>query len=88
MIGLVVQGSTTVSYGAVPDFAHSGYQARAYAIVYSFSGIASVIGPFALGALADVSGFDAVLYALAGLTVLTICLAWVLPTSPHATAAD
>ena len=79
LLGLVVQGSTTVSYGAVAEFVAPGYQARGYALIYSTSAISSVVGPLLLGWLADVNGLNAVLWALAALSAMTVSFASVLP---------
>jgi MFS transporter, FSR family, fosmidomycin resistance protein len=79
LLGLVVQGSTTVSYGAVAEFVAPGYQARGYALIYSTSSVSSVVGPFLLGWVADVSSLDTVLWILAALSAATVSFSAVLP---------
>lgn len=88
LIGLVVQGSTTVSYGSVADFVKPRYQARGYALIYSFSAGSAVVGPIALGGLADVSGLNAVLWVLILLTLLTLLFARVLPNKESVRLAE
>ena len=74
-IGLVVQGSTTVTYGVISDHVEATHQSRGFALIYSISGIATVFGPFLAGLLADWSGLDMVLWILCALTGLSIALA-------------
>ncbi|MFT5218632.1 MAG: FSR family fosmidomycin resistance protein-like MFS transporter [Gammaproteobacteria bacterium] len=75
LIGLTVQGSSTVTYGAISDHIETSHQSRGFALIYSFSGIATVIGPFAFGQLADFGSLDLVLWALCAITALSIPLA-------------
>lgn len=64
LVGLVIQGTSTVTYGAVSDYLDSDKQSRGYALIYSFSGASSVAGPYLLGMLADNAGLGSVLIAL------------------------
>ena len=75
LVGLVVQGSSTITYGAISDHIEISHQSRGFALIYSFSGIATVVGPFAFGLLADFSGLDMVLWMLCVLAGLSIPLA-------------
>jgi MFS transporter, FSR family, fosmidomycin resistance protein len=79
LVGLVVQGSTTVSYGSVADFVRPGHQARGYALIYTLSSASSVVGPTVLGWVADASDLDVVLWVLVGVTMLTLSVAGILP---------
>ena len=84
VVGLVVQGSSTITYGAISDHIEASHQSRGFALIYSFSGIATVVGPFAFGLLADVSGLDSVLWVLCVLTGMCLPLATFLQESDHA----
>jgi len=53
LVGVFVQGSSTVCYGTVADYVDDNKSSRAYAIIYTLSSAASVAGPFLLGVLAD-----------------------------------
>lgn len=75
LIGLVVQGSSTVTYGAISDHIETSHQSRGFALIYSFSGIATVAGPLAFGLLADIGSLDLVLWTLCAITGLSIPLA-------------
>jgi len=49
LIGMVVQGSSTVSYGAIASFTAAERQARGFALIYSVGSAAVAIGPFLFG---------------------------------------
>lgn len=71
VIGLAVQGSSTVTYGAVSDFIQRDRQSRGYALIYTLSSLSAVIGPLLFGGLADLYGLELSLILLAVLTSLT-----------------
>jgi MFS family permease len=72
LVGIAVQGSTTVTYGALSDFIHRDRQARGYAIIYTLSALSAVVGPVVFGWLADLHGVGPALVVLAALTSLTL----------------
>jgi MFS transporter, FSR family, fosmidomycin resistance protein len=72
LLGIAVQGSSTVTYGALSDFVHHERQSRGYAIMYSLSGLSAVFGPVVFGGLADLYGVGVALVILAALTSLTL----------------
>jgi MFS family permease len=72
LLGIAVQGSSTVTYGALSDFVHRQRQSRGYAIMYSLSGLSAVFGPVVFGGLADFYGVGVALVILAALTGLTL----------------
>jgi FSR family fosmidomycin resistance protein-like MFS transporter len=72
VIGIAIQGSTTVTYGALADFIHRDCQSRGYAIIYTLSSLSAVVGPVVFGGLADVYGVDLSILMLAVLTSLTL----------------
>ena len=74
-IGLVVQGSSTVTYGVISDHVQATHQARGFALIYSISGVAIVFGPLLFGLLADLRGLDWVLWGLCALTGLSMLFA-------------
>ena len=81
LIGVVIQGSTTVTYGALADFIHRDRQSRGYAIVYTLSSLSAVVGPVVFGGLADLYGVDLALLMLAVLTSATLLSGKVLQKS-------
>ena len=72
LVGVFVQGSSTVCYGTVADYVDDNKSSRAYAIIYTLSSAASVAGPFLLGVLADKTHIDMVLWLLMAITAVTI----------------
>ncbi|HUV23310.1 MAG TPA: MFS transporter [Gammaproteobacteria bacterium] len=72
LIGVAIQGSTTVTYGALADFIHRDRQSRGYAIIYTLSSLSAVVGPVVFGGLADLYGVEVSLLMLAVLTSLTL----------------
>lgn len=74
-IGLVVQGSSTVTYGVISDHVLATHQSRGFALIYSLSGVATVFGPLAFGLVADLSSLDLVLWILCALTGLSMLFA-------------
>jgi len=88
LLGVAVQGSSTVTYGALSDFVHRQRQSRGYAIMYSLSGLSAVFGPVLFGTLADLYSVGVALVILAALTGLTLLSGKVLRKSvPLAAAA-
>ena len=72
LVGVFVQGSSTVCYGAVADYVDERKTTRAYAIIYTLSSAASVAGPLFLGVLADRVHIEAVLWSLLVVTAATL----------------
>jgi FSR family fosmidomycin resistance protein-like MFS transporter len=81
LIGIAIQGSTTVTYGALADFIHRDRQSRGYAIIYTLSSLSAVVGPVVFGGLADLYGVDLSLLMLAVLTSATLLSGKVLQKS-------
>ena len=86
-VGVAVQGSSTVTYGALSDFVHHQRQARGYALIYALSGVSAVFGPIVFGILADLYGVEVSLFVLALLTSLTLLSGQVLQKSPPLVAS-
>jgi len=81
LIGMAVQGSSTVTYGAISDFVHRDRQSRGYALIYAFSSLSAVGGPLVFGSLADRYGVDVSMALLALFTSLTFASGKVLQKS-------
>ena len=71
-VGLVMQGSSTVSYGAVAGFVEGGKQARGYALIYTLATGGSVVGPFVFGVIADHTSLDTAMLFLIVTVALSI----------------
>ena len=80
VIGLAIQGTSTVTYGSVPEFFDNDRHSRGYALIYTVSSSSSVAGPFLAGALADISSLDTMIWVLALVATLSLPLSRVLRT--------
>jgi MFS family permease len=78
VIGLVTQGTSTVTYGSVSEFVDHDRQSRGYALIYTVSSISSVVGPLLLGVVADYAGLDLAMWLLALIALAALLLANVL----------
>ena len=65
LAGVVLQGSSTITYGTVGDLVDERRHSRGFALVYTLVSIASVAGPIGFGLLSDGFGLDAAMYAMA-----------------------
>ncbi len=65
LAGVVLQGSSTITYGTVGDLVDERRHSRGFALVYTLVSIASVAGPIGFGLLSDGFGLDTAMYAMA-----------------------
>ena len=63
--GLVLQGSSTITYGTVSDLVDERRQSRGFALVYTLSSFAAIVGPIGFGLVSDRLGLDAAMTAMA-----------------------
>ncbi|MEM7251827.1 MAG: MFS transporter [Pseudomonadota bacterium] len=74
-VGVVLQGSSTITYGVVTEVFHSTRQSRGFALTYSVSSGASLVGPIVYGAIGDRFGLDAAMLTMGVLVLLTLPVA-------------
>lgn len=72
LLGLFLQGSTTITYGAVSDVVRSDRQARGFAAIYTVSSLSAIAGPSVFGLLGDHFGLDQAILAMAIVSLLAI----------------
>lgn len=72
VLGAVLQGSTSITYGMVNDFVHEARASRGFALVYAASAFSSVVGPLACGLIGDAFGVRAAMLVMAAVAVLAI----------------
>jgi len=72
LLGVVLQGSTSITYGMVNDFVRPQKASRGFALVYAASSFSSVAGPVGFGIVGDHYGVEAAMIAMAGFAVLAI----------------
>jgi MFS family permease len=78
LLGVVLQGSSTITYGSVSDLVHRERQSRGFAFIYSVSSAAGITGPIIFGLVSDTFGLTAAIAAMAGAAVLCLPLSIVL----------
>ena len=72
VLGMVLQGSTSITYGAIADIIRSDRRSRGFAMVYSVTSVAAIIGPAAFGLVSDHWGLDQAMVVMAGISLLAI----------------
>ena len=70
-LGVVLQGSTSITYGFAADLIHPRRMARGYALLYSSASFSSVAGPLAFGLIGDDFGIEISVYAMAIVAILS-----------------
>lgn len=71
-LGVVSQGSTSITYGLLPDYIHPERMARGYSILYSSSSIAAAGGPWLIGLSADFYGIYIAFELMAVIALLAL----------------
>lgn len=76
LLGVVLNGTSSVLYGTVPELAGAGQREHAFALFYTGTIGAGALAPVLFGSLGDAFGITAAFGALAALVLLTLPLAW------------
>lgn len=77
LLGLALNGTSSVLYGAVPELAGVGKREQAFALFYTGTIGAGALAPVLFGRLGDATGIPAAVMTLAAMLLLTVPLAWV-----------
>jgi len=88
LVGIALNGTSSVLYGTVADLVASDRRARSYAIFYTVGVSASASAPFAYGLVSDGLGIPVTLGIIAVVVCLTIPLAVILRTPLAALSAS
>lgn len=83
-LGVVTQGSTTITYGLVPDLIHPRRVARGYAVMYASTSIAAAVGPWLFGLFGDRFGISGAVLGMALVAVLSVPPLAILPAFQEA----
>ncbi|WP_434728705.1 MFS transporter [Pseudomonas soli] len=84
LIGVALNGTSSVLTGLVPDFAGSEQRERVFACFYTGTVGGGALAPVLIGAISDHTGVEHGLMALAGMLLLTLPLCLVVHTGlPH-----
>ena len=78
VLGLVLQGSSSITYGSVGDLVHGNRQSRGFAAIYSISSAASIVGPIGFGIVGDQFGLMPTMLTMAFVVLLPLPLSLLL----------
>jgi len=76
LLGLALNGTSSVLYGAVPELAAPGKREQAFALFYTGTIGAGALSPVLFGRVGDVMGVPVALLSLAAILLLTLPLSW------------
>ena len=74
LLGLALQGSSSITYGTVGDLIHGDRQSRGFAAIYSIAYGAAVVAPIAFGLIGDRFGLGPAMLTMACVTLLPLPL--------------
>ncbi|MBX9944786.1 MAG: MFS transporter [Reyranella sp.] len=77
-VGLMLNGTSSVLYGTVPEFVSPERRTRAFAVFYTGGSVAGALGPLLFGLLGDVIGLTAALAVVACVALTTVPMVWAL----------
>ena len=78
LAGVVLQGSSSITYGTVGDLVDERRQSRGFALIYTLSSVAAITGPVTFGLVSDGFGLETALVAMAVVVALPAPLALLL----------
>jgi MFS family permease len=76
LLGLALNGTSSVLYGVVPELASAGKREQAFALFYTCTIGGGALSPVLFGRLGDVAGVPAALITLAAILLFTLPLSW------------
>ena len=71
-VGLMLNGTSSVLYGTIPEFVRTERRTHAFAVFYTGGSVAGAASPFLFGMLGDVIGLVPALVCVGGLALLTV----------------
>lgn len=84
-VGVVLQGSTSITYGAVNDLIEPSHTARGFALIYAAGSFASIAGPLGFGLIGDWYGIETALIGMAAVAAVGVPSAMLLRDDPVGT---
>lgn len=78
VVGLALNGTSSVLYGTVPEFVSPARRTHAFAVFYTGGSVAGAAGPLASGCLGDAVGLPVALGAVACVALATLPMVWAL----------
>jgi MFS family permease len=77
-VGLMLNGTSSVLYGTIPEFVSPEKRTHAFAIFYTGGSVAGATGPLLSGFLGDAVGLPIALSAVACIALTTVPMVWAL----------
>ena len=77
-VGLVLNGTSSVLYGTIPEFVSPERRTKAFAVFYTGGSVAGATGPLLFGLFGDVVGLATALIAVACVALTTLPMVWAL----------
>lgn len=78
VVGLMLNGTSSVLYGTIPEFVSPERRTKAFAVFYTGGSVAGATGPLLFGLLGDVVGLTTALVAVACVALTTVPMVWAL----------
>jgi FSR family fosmidomycin resistance protein-like MFS transporter len=78
IVGLMLNGTSSVLYGTIPEFVTVERRTHAFAVFYTGGSVAGATSPFLFGLLGDAIGLQPALVGVGMLALLTVPLVWAL----------
>lgn len=76
LLGLALNGTSSVLYGVVPELAAAGKHEQAFALFYTATIGGGALAPVVFGRLGDMTGVPSAVMLLAATLLITLPLAW------------
>jgi MFS family permease len=86
ILGIMLNGTSSVLYGSVPELVEPAQRRRAFAIFYTGTIGSGAVSPLVYGLFSDALGIPAMMGIVAAVVLLTLPLAWKLRTAWPRTA--
>ncbi|HEX5091792.1 MAG TPA: MFS transporter [Burkholderiales bacterium] len=74
VIGIVLQGTSSVLYATIGEYVESDRLSRAFGVFYTVGSVCGIVAPLAFGVLGDRLGVSAVMVALGATILFTLLL--------------
>jgi MFS transporter, FSR family, fosmidomycin resistance protein len=78
IVGLMLNGTSSVLYGTIPEFVSPQRRTHAFAIFYTGGSVAGATGPLLAGLLGDAVGLPIALAAVSCIALTTVPMVWAL----------
>jgi FSR family fosmidomycin resistance protein-like MFS transporter len=72
LVGVVLQGSSSITYASVGDLVDETRRSRGFAAIYTLSSAGSIIAPLTFGVVSDHAGLGVAMMLMAALVVVPL----------------